>query len=148
MKDPQKYISQCDNITEYVKTENKWKSEELVFEYTKKLFNKHQVIYQHRPYFLRTQNGQMSYDVFVCGENIAIEYQGKQHFEPVEFFGGQKHFEEQRKRDELKREKSEQNGIILICINYWEDISLDLIKSKIAEEYKKRNITRTPYFLK
>ena len=84
----------------------------------------------------------------MCGENIAIEYQGKQHFEPVEFFGGQKHFEEQRKRDELKREKSEQNGIILICINYWEDISLDLIKSKIAEEYKKRNITRTPYFLK
>ena len=90
----------------------------------------------------------MSYDVNVCGENIAIEYQGKQHFEPVEFFGGQKHLEEQRKRDELKREKSEQNGIILICINYWEDISLDLIKSKIAEEYKKRNITRTPYFLK
>ena len=148
LKDPQKYISQCENMTEYVKTENKWKSEELVFEYTKKLFNKHQVIYQHRPYFLRTQNGQMSYDVFVCGENIAIEYQGKQHFEPVEFFGGQKHFEEQRKRDELKRERSEQNDVILICINYWEDISLELIKSKIAEEYKKKNITKNPYFLK
>ena len=148
LKEPQKYISQCDNITEYVKTENKWKSEELVFEYTKKLFNKHQVIYQHRPYFLRTQNGQMSYDVFVCGENIAIEYQGKQHFEPVEFFGGEKHFEEQRKRDKLKREKSEQNGVTLIYVNYWEDISLDLIKSKIAEEYKKRNITKKAYFLK
>lgn len=148
LKNPQKYISQCDNITEYVKTENKWKSEELVFEYTKKLFNKHRVIYQHRPYFLRTQNGQMSYDIFVCGENIAIEYQGKQHFEPVEFFGGQKHFEEQCKRDKLKREKSEQNGVVLIYINYWEDISLDLIKSKIAEEYKKRNITRNTYFLK
>ena len=109
-------------MAEYIKTENKWKSEELVFEYTKKLFNKHQVIYQHRPYFLRTYSGQMSYDVFVCGENIAIEYQGKQHFEPVEFFGGQKHFEEQRKRDALKREKSEQNGVILIYVNYWEEI--------------------------
>lgn len=148
LKRPQKYISQCNNMAEYIKTENKWKSEELVFEYTKKLFNKHQVIYQHRPYFLRTYSGQMSYDVFVCGENIAIEYQGKQHFEPVEFFGGQKHFEEQRKRDALKREKSEQNGVILIYVNYWEEISLELIRSKVEEEYKKRNIIKNAYFLK
>ena len=148
LENPHKYISRCDNAIEYIQTQNKWKSEELVYEYTKQIFNKHQVIYQHRPYFLRTENGQMSYDVFVCGENIAIEYQGKQHFEAVEFFGGQKHFEEQSKRDELKREKSEQNGVILIYINYWEDISLELIKSKIAEEYTKRKKARNVYFLK
>ena len=148
LKDPQTYISRSNNVSEYVKTENRWKSEELVYEYTKKLFNKHKVIYQHRPYFLHTQNGQMSYDVFVCGENIAIEYQGKQHFEPVEFFGGQKHFEEQTKRDEIKRNKSEENNIILIYVNYWEDISLDLIKNKVAEEYKKRGITKNTYYLR
>lgn len=66
----------------------------------------------------------------------------------LSFFGGQKHFEEQRKRDALKREKSEQNGVILIYVNYWEEISLELIRSKVEEEYKKRNIIKNAYFLK
>lgn len=74
----------------------------------------------------------MSYDVFICGLNIAIEYQGKQHFEPVEIFGGEEHFKNQVVRDKLKQELSRKNGVTLIYINYWEDISSDLIKDKVA----------------
>ena len=56
----------------------------------------------------------MSYDVFIISKNTAIEYQGKQHFEPVEFFGGQEHFQKQVIRDKLKQELSAKNKIKLI----------------------------------
>lgn len=126
-----KYLK-CERY-DYIAPINKWKSEQIVFELTKKAFPKYTVIYQHRPYFLKTNNGQMSYDVFISKLNIAIEYQGKQHFEPVEIFGGEENYQDQIKRDRLKRELSIQNGIKLVYICYWEDISIDLIKDKINE---------------
>ena len=113
----------------YTHPENKWKSEQQVYEMCKKIYGKNKVIYQYQPYFL----GQMSYDVYIVSKNVAIEYQGKQHFEPVEFFGGQEHFEQQVKRDERKKWLSEQNGIKLVYINYDEDISEELIKQRVEE---------------
>jgi len=111
----------------------KWKSEELMLECVEKVFRKSTVIHQYRPYFLRSSKGQLSYDVFVCGKNIAFEYQGKQHFEPVDFFGGEKHFQEQVARDRLKKKLSEENGVTLIYVNYDEDVSIELIKEKVAQ---------------
>lgn len=116
---------------EYLIPENKWKSEQLVYELVKRLYKKYTILYQHRPFFLKSKKGQMSYDIFICGLNVAIEYQGKQHFEPVEIFGGEEHFKEQVYRDELKKKLSHQNGIALVYINYWEDISPDLIREKV-----------------
>ncbi len=118
---------------DYFEAENKWKSEQLVFELTQKAYRKYKVVYQHRPAFLRTQSGQMSFDVFICGLNVAIEYQGKQHFEPVEIFGGEASFTSQKVRDELKKELSQKNHIKLVYINYWEDISISLIRKKVEE---------------
>lgn len=100
----------------YLRPINKWVSEELVYNITKKCYNKvYPVIYQHRPFFLRSfKDGQMSYDVFISGLNVAIEYQGKQHFEPVEFFGGKEAFESLQARDKLKAKLSAENGIKLV----------------------------------
>jgi len=111
----------------------KWKSEELCFKSVQELYKHNTVIHQHRPYFLRTDTGQLSYDIFICGKNIAIEYQGKQHFEPIELFGGKENFETQQKRDEIKKRLSKENNIHLVYVNYWEDITKELIKSKISE---------------
>lgn len=118
---------------EYVLPENKWKSEQLVYELVNQMYKKKGVIYQHRPDFLRIGNRQLSYDVYICKLNIAIEYQGKQHFEPVEIFGGEEAFKKQQERDKLKRELSVQKGVHLIYINYWEDITTELIENKIKE---------------
>lgn len=123
---------------EYLIPENKWKSEQLVYELTEKLYKRQNVLYQYRPFFLRSDKGQMSYDVFICGLNVAIEYQGKQHFEPVEIFGGEEHFKEQVNRDKLKKELSDLNGVSLIYINYWEDISTNLIREKVELALKER----------
>ena len=115
----------------YTKPLNKWKSEELVYNIAKKLYGEYQVIYQYHPFFLCTEKGSMSYDVYICGLRIAIEYQGKQHFEPVEYFGGEESFEKQKARDELKLELSKKNNVKLIYVNHWEDITPSLIRTKV-----------------
>lgn len=121
-----------EEYSTYTKPINKWKSEELVYNLTKKLYKDYEVIYQHKPFFLRSnKGGQMSYDVYISKLKIAIEYQGKQHFEPVEFFGGEKSYLEVTERDKLKKKLSEQNGVKLKYINYWEEITPQLIKEKI-----------------
>lgn len=120
----------CD-FGSYNKPLNRWKSEELVYNITKKLYKDYQVIYQFKPFFLSTDRGNMSYDIYICGLKIAIEYQGKQHFEPVDYFGGMDNFLKQQERDKLKAKLSEENGIRLIYVNYWEDITPELIKTKI-----------------
>ncbi len=124
----------CEDIEKcvYSKPKNKWINEELVYNLVKKGFKGYKIIYQHRPFFLRTpKGGQMSYDVFIVDLNIAIEYQGKQHFEPVEFFGGKEGFEQTIKRDRIKQEISKQNNVKLIYINYWEEITEKLIRDKV-----------------
>lgn len=112
----------------------KWKSEEMMYNCVKKIFKDKTVIHQYRPFFLKTDKGQLSYDVYVCGKNIAFEYQGKQHFEPVEIFGGIDNYKKQIERDKIKKQLSQKNGVKLILINYWEDISVELIKNKIREQ--------------
>ena len=44
-----------------------------------------------------------SLDFYLPDYNIAIECQGSQHFEPNEFFDGEKSFNEQVKRDNRKK---------------------------------------------
>lgn len=76
----------------------------------------------------------MSYDVYILELKVAIEYQGEQHFKPVDVFGGEQHFIDQKKRDELKAQLSKTHGVKLIYVNYWEDISEELIHSKIKQD--------------
>lgn len=116
----------------YKKPIHKWKTEELVYNTIKKLYKNHKVLYQYRPYYLKSEKGRMSYDIYICGLNIAIEYQGKQHFEPIEYFGGKEHYEKQQERDKLKLELSNRNGIKLVYINYWDNITPDLIIERIG----------------
>ena len=70
-----------------------------------------------------------SIDVFV------IEYDGKQHFKPVDIFGGQDGFEETQLHDQIKTQYCKDNNIELIRIPYWE-------KDNIEEILNHKLITR------
>ena len=59
-----------------------------------------------------------------------IEYDGKQHFEPIEFYGGEKHFEEIKIRDSIKNQYCFENNIKLLRLKY--DLSNEEIKEKIV----------------
>ena len=62
-----------------------------------------------------------------------IEYDGKQHFKPIEFFGGGKGFIETKKRDEIKSKYCQLNKIPLLRLPY--TLSAKEIKEKIDEYY-------------
>ena len=60
----------------------RWKSEYRLYATVKKLYP--DAVFQYAPDWLKRQK----IDIYIPSLRIAIEYQGKQHYEPVEFFGG------------------------------------------------------------
>lgn len=62
-----------------------------------------------------------------------VEYDGKQHFEPIDFFGGKDGFEKTKKRDEIKNAYCKTHNIPLLRIPYTS--SLDDIKKELYEYY-------------
>lgn len=121
----------------YIRPKYRWITEELVYRLTKKLYKGYKVLYQYKPDFLISNlGGQMSYDVFIPHLSIAIEYQGEQHFKPVDFFGGQDSLIRTQERDILKKVLSEKNNIKLIYIYYYENVTEALIKLKVEEALK------------
>ncbi len=72
--------------------------------------------------------------IFYDGNLIGlVEYDGKQHFEPVDFFGGQKGFESSQKRDEIKNAYCKANNIPLLRLPY--TLSMKEIKKNLYEYY-------------
>lgn len=62
------------------------------------------------------------FDFFLPIHNILIEFDGEQHIRPIERWGGEKAFQLQRKRDEIKNNYCKNNGITLVRIGYYENI--------------------------
>ena len=66
--------------------------------------------YQYRPLWLDPQ----SLDIYLPQYNIGIEYQGIQHYEAVERFGGEKGLIQTQIRDRKKKDLCQQNNLILV----------------------------------
>lgn len=63
----------------------------------------------------------LSYDFFIPSQNTLIEYQGIQHYEPIETFGGEDQLELQQKHDKMKADYAKTNNYNLIAVPYTED---------------------------
>lgn len=75
---------------------------------------------------------QLPFDFYLPEYNMLIEYDGKQHYEPIEYMGGKFGFEYRKQNDKIKSEFAEKNNIDLLRISYKEvnDISM-LLKNKL-----------------
>jgi hypothetical protein len=60
----------------------------------------------------------LSFDFYLPKINICIEYQGRQHFEKMGFWGGEEKFKRTIKNDNIKQEYCKKNFIKLITISY------------------------------
>ena len=60
----------------------------------------------------------LTFDFYIPLLNLCIEYQGKQHFEISDYYGGEKEFKEGQIRDQIKREFCKKENINLIEIPY------------------------------
>lgn len=61
---------------------------------------------------------------------ILIEYQGEQHYKPIDYFGGRRGFEYRIKNDNIKRDYCKINKIKLLEIPYWKFDNIENILSK------------------
>lgn len=81
----------------------------------------------------------LPFDFFIPYYNIAIEYQGEQHYKPVQFGGisieeAKKIFEIQKRHDNIKSNYCMLNGIKLLSIPYTEFNNLEkIIKEKCVK---------------
>lgn len=86
----------------------KWKHELSLFHEIRKKFP--DTLYQYRPDWL----GRQSLDLYIPSIQTGIEYQGVQHYKPIEFFGGEEGFDQRRELDEQKRQLCEEHDVRLI----------------------------------
>jgi hypothetical protein len=68
----------------------------------------------------------LPFDFYLPDYNILIEYDGRQHFESVDLFGGQEGFERRKLNDEIKNKYCIKNGIPLLRISHLEDVDSKL----------------------
>jgi hypothetical protein len=88
----------------------------------KNLLNEKNIKYHHQHTFDNCKNVKLlPFDFYLPDYNICIEYNGKQHYEPIEFFGGEVGLLKQNKRDNLKIKFCKENNIKLLIIKYDEN---------------------------
>ena len=72
----------------------------------------------------------LPFDFYIPSLNIAIEYDGRQHFEFIDYFGGFNSFVEGKIRDTIKTIYCKENNIKLIRIPYWDFDRIEEILEK------------------
>ncbi len=109
-----------------------WISEtELYYKIKKYVGDKYNVVNHYSPKWL----GRQHLDVCIPALNIAFEYQGKQHFEPVDYFGGEKYYKKQQLRDKTKKAKCDKNEMKLYYVR--NGYNFGKIKDIISDNLKK-----------
>ena len=105
-----------------------WVSETDLYYKIKESLKPIEVIHHGRPKWL----GRQHLDIWIPSIKIAVEYQGAQHYKPIDFFGGEEAFIEGQNRDERKKQLCKENNIKLIEVRdgYNLDEVLNQIKIK------------------
>ena len=87
-----------------------------------------------REYHININKNNVSYirfDIFIPSLNVAIEYDGEQHFKPIKHFGGEEGFNKTKERDMVKNNYCKENNIKLLRIPYYEKNNIP----KIIKEF-------------
>ncbi|PWY54589.1 hypothetical protein DGG96_11305 [Legionella qingyii] len=117
----------------YIFNQPKWINENNMFLFAKELLPEFKILREASPTWL----GSQSLDVYFPEISLALEYQGRQHFEPVDFFGGETALIKNKERDLRKKELCRQNGVSIVYVYYNESLTLELIKKKLNPFIKK-----------
>lgn len=84
-----------------------------------RFLNKYDITYSRQHKFPNCKNiYQLPFDFYLPSLRICIEFDGKQHYEPMGFFGDVKAYEKLKINDKIKSDYCEENFIDLIRIRY------------------------------
>ena len=113
---------------------SKWKNEVDLFLLIYQSYP--DTIYQYHAPWL----GSQSLDVYIPSLKLGFEYQGIQHFEPVDRFGGAEGFKSIQERDQRKKKLCEENGVQVIYWNYDEPVNDLVLQKKLEQNRNVENI--------
>lgn len=97
-----------------------WIAENQLFQLLRRQLKGIDVLQHARPTWIEPQH----LDIYIPSADLAVEYMGRQHFEPLGFFGGEAAFQQLVERDRRKAELCRQHGIELVYVRYDEDLAL------------------------
>jgi hypothetical protein len=104
-------------------------SEYLLLGMVKAIYPDELIQHKVRPGWLEN----LELDIWIPHLSIAIEYQGEQHYRPVEHWGGEDAFQRQVERDRLKRKLCKRNGVRLIEIKFNQALDIDALGALIRK---------------
>ena len=128
-----RFANQFENMTRnefgHRKIGEGWVSETLLYQIVCRIFSSQLVIHHDRPEWLEG----LELDIHVPRERLGLEYQGQQHFHPIEAWGGIEALESVRQRDSRKSTLCKKNGLRLIRIDYTEPLTEEHIRSRLSQ---------------
>lgn len=92
-------------------------SQRRLYDRLQKSFPNEVILFEVGSSTIKWLDGQR-FDIYFPSINAAVEYNGEQHYIPIQRFGGELGFEETRRRDSLKRIKCQKNGCTLFEVKY------------------------------
>jgi hypothetical protein len=95
-----------------------WVTENQLYQILRRSLKGLEVVQHARPIWLEPQH----LDIYVPEVGVAVEYMGQQHFEPLEYFGGEIAFKLVVERDRKKAGLCSDHGIELIRVRFDEDV--------------------------
>ena len=131
LKQNQSIKNIVENITRlkfgHKKIGESWSGETILYHLIQNIYPNYEVIHHHRPKFLEG----LELDIFIKELNIGVEYQGIQHYQPVNHWGGQESFEKLQERDKKKFEIANKLGVKIIYFYYYDDLSEEMVANRI-----------------
>ena len=67
--------------------------------------------------------------------SCVCEFQGKQHYQPIDYFGGEEGLIDTQERDQMKVDYVTKNNIPLIVIPYWDFDNIEEILDKELSQF-------------
>lgn len=111
---------------------SRWVQEAEMYRLVKKLFPDDLVFREASPSWL----GRQRLDVFLPQHQLALEYQGQQHYEAVEIFGGNEALQRTMERDALKKRLCDENQINLIYVKFSDPLTLSSLRHRLRRFIK------------
>ncbi len=124
--------NQIRDIKGVARIGERWVNETLLFNYINVLFPQFTVQREASPSWLNRKR----FDVYLPELNLAIEYQGKQHYVAVGLFGGEEGLEKTKQRDKEKFQLSKINGVDIIYFSYKDNLSEKLVINRLKNYLK------------
>ena len=128
-RDAENYIRELKGVA---RIGERWVNETLLFNYINLLFPQFTVQREASPTWLNRQR----FDVYIPELNLAIEYQGQQHYVAVDLFGGEEGLKRTKQRDKEKLQLSKINGVDIIYFSYKENLTEKLVQNRLKNYLK------------